>query len=674
MTGHITNPRGCHNTDASPIYRLLDQDRKEIRLFELFPADDDNALVQGRLRHHSLSDKPVYNTVSYVWGDPNLPKKNVAIDGKLLGVTANLYTLLCNLRASKEDTLLWIDAVCINQEDLAERSHQVAMMRQIYEHCREDLVWLGPTFDAEEGHGDAMEAGLQLLGKISANDIRDLQGLGSFFPDPPPTEETRLMETLSQCWMITDEESPILETVMVHPKIWDRIWVVQELACAPRVTLLAGKARLEWDRVARFLGPLPPADAFHFSLGSHANPMAIEYTTLLERVKRFDDQRTLTQKGGRQELFDILARWSGSDSSDPRDRIYGGKQVPFPLGISTLMTGLLCAVLGLAPQELAIPVDYSRTLQEVYIDVARAIIDYSANLDIIAQNPWRHKSSQEHHVQSSPSWVPSFFTPLSTTDTRQRLLFAQRGIFNAGPSTCQVPCIITNGHSLQTRGVVLDTIGKAIPRPVRWDPSENFSSVWMHSGLGEALLDKSYPVYVTGEPAFTAFWRTMSTDRTGFPMKRLQVDEIGVLDASFRDRVKQATIGPRTMTGLDTTSGEDSKIPSQQKLPYLFEDTGCCAVWRFICTQWEFNVTEKGLYTMLLGDCARQGDTIACLEGAKIPMILRELAVDELSEEDVFRFEVIGPAYVHGFMDMEAFNSTVLRERLGLKTEEIFLV
>ncbi|KAK7936631.1 heterokaryon incompatibility protein [Apiospora aurea] len=545
-----------------------------------------------------------------------------------------------------------------------------------------------------------MEAGLELLGSICAtNDIRTLEGLNYRFPtDQDPTTGKPCTSwraaTAAQrlrSWEMTYEDQDVLYHALFRPAIWDRIWVVQELACAPRVVLVAGRrGRLEWDVVARFLAPLPPSDAFHGYVGSHGSWLQLEVGMLLAKLKRINDQRTLAQRGEREGLLDVLARWSESASTDPRDRIY--------------------AVLGLAPQELRFAVDYSRTLPQVHLDAARAIINFSANLDIIAQNPWPHDKKkaklpandddvdqEQQLAQHLPSWVPSFTMSLRTPAAAD-----ERHTLFAGPLNCQVPCLIADDENggdgaLRTRGVVLDAVGKIIPEPDRErhyrSDSDETQYVSMRSCVGRNLLDddEAGPVcYVSGEPAFTAYWRTLATDRSGFPMKRLQQDEIETLDGSLREkmresmrrhdkRMSESNDAGLTEPTVQRNSGKDAgDDPPQEEEPYLLEDTICDPVWCFTYTHWGFNVTEKGLYTMLLRGRAQQGDVIACLEGAKVPLVLRpKRAVDDgpsTTGEVPPRFEVIGPAYVHGFMDLEAFESVGLRERLQLKTEDIFLV
>ena len=60
---------------------------------------------------------------------------------------SSLYYALHHLRQPDQSRYLWIDAICINQEDLDERSQQVGLMRQIYSQASHVVVWLGPEAD-----------------------------------------------------------------------------------------------------------------------------------------------------------------------------------------------------------------------------------------------------------------------------------------------------------------------------------------------------------------------------------------------------------------------------------------------------------------------------------------------------------------------------------------------
>lgn len=61
------------------------------------------------------------------------------------GVTENLYVALQHLRLLDRSRILWVDAICINQDDQREREAQVAIMCEIYSGASRVLVWLGPA-------------------------------------------------------------------------------------------------------------------------------------------------------------------------------------------------------------------------------------------------------------------------------------------------------------------------------------------------------------------------------------------------------------------------------------------------------------------------------------------------------------------------------------------------
>lgn len=112
-------------------------------MVELFPRVD-NEIIQIKLSHRGLADLPQCAALSYEWGSPDR-NHDVLCNGKVLIVTSNLYAALESLRcaASNLEDLrteesppslkwLWIDAICINQEDIIERGHQITLMRPIF--------------------------------------------------------------------------------------------------------------------------------------------------------------------------------------------------------------------------------------------------------------------------------------------------------------------------------------------------------------------------------------------------------------------------------------------------------------------------------------------------------------------------------------------------------------
>lgn len=91
-------------------------------------------------------DDPSYTTyeaLSYQWGDVEKKPRAISVNGQKLWITANLWQALIYLRRVGQSRTLWIDAICINQNDVDERSHQVAMMAEIYTNASKVVSWLG---------------------------------------------------------------------------------------------------------------------------------------------------------------------------------------------------------------------------------------------------------------------------------------------------------------------------------------------------------------------------------------------------------------------------------------------------------------------------------------------------------------------------------------------------
>ncbi|KAF2746408.1 heterokaryon incompatibility, partial [Sporormia fimetaria CBS 119925] len=83
-----------------------------------------------------------YETLSYTWGNP-APTHQILLCGHPFPISQNLYTALLHLASSSGPRIFWIDAVCINQLDLAEKAKQVEIMFDIYRASSRVVVWLG---------------------------------------------------------------------------------------------------------------------------------------------------------------------------------------------------------------------------------------------------------------------------------------------------------------------------------------------------------------------------------------------------------------------------------------------------------------------------------------------------------------------------------------------------
>ena len=141
----------------------------QIRLLRILPTSTNDDIC-CLLEHAELEDDR-YICLSYMWGtDP--ATHTIRINGRSFMVRSNLYHFLQKARVKYSltdlrhsdlggndiiDTIfdplqdrLWIDAICINQNDDDEKEQQIPMMKDIYMTAHTTYIWLGegsPTKD-----------------------------------------------------------------------------------------------------------------------------------------------------------------------------------------------------------------------------------------------------------------------------------------------------------------------------------------------------------------------------------------------------------------------------------------------------------------------------------------------------------------------------------------------
>ncbi|CAK7235659.1 hypothetical protein SCUCBS95973_009342 [Sporothrix curviconia] len=184
-------------------YTPLNESLCEIRLLTLLPGEPDDAL-QGTLENHSLAPNahpPLFEALSYFWGNPPA----ILIDAHPLPIADNLNIALHHLRLRNAKRLLWIDAICINQQDIPERNWQVLAMDAVYSRADLVVVWLGPA-DAQT------DAAMDLMGAVAAETLLDPVALESAeaqaYPEACP----------SDCYID-------IECLLDRPW-WRRLWIV----------------------------------------------------------------------------------------------------------------------------------------------------------------------------------------------------------------------------------------------------------------------------------------------------------------------------------------------------------------------------------------------------------------------------------------------------------------
>lgn len=199
-------PSRLDSSCSSFTYSALDNSVDSVRLVILEPSITPGSILHCRLVHVTFGQMPKYEALSYTWGSDD-PQIGILLDRKAFPVRANLREALLHLRKLNEERVLWIDAICINQDDIPERNQQVRIMPHIYSRAQMVLVWLG----------DDPESRLGI--KVSDNSMTH-------------SRSTWKGEGLTR---------------MSAVDYWNRVWIVQEIGKARRIMIHYGSRVVDWE-------------------------------------------------------------------------------------------------------------------------------------------------------------------------------------------------------------------------------------------------------------------------------------------------------------------------------------------------------------------------------------------------------------------------------------------
>lgn len=235
------------------IYKQLQAENLEIRVLEILSASE-GSLVDCKFHTVALNDAPVYSALSYVWGATG-PKVRMILEGYPIIVTENLESAIrhsyhhwaaANPDHESSSFRLWADAICINQDDLDERSLQVQLMRQIYSSAELILSWLGP---------EDRSLAFNTLNTI-ADEIRRCEADG-----PLVFYQLGWLQRYPDLCAEDKEDSPSGRSIenaswaavasLLDASYWKRVWIFQEVVLARHLTMISPGLFEQWQRQFR---------------------------------------------------------------------------------------------------------------------------------------------------------------------------------------------------------------------------------------------------------------------------------------------------------------------------------------------------------------------------------------------------------------------------------------
>lgn len=142
------------------------------RLLNILPGQEDD-LIRCELSLQNLARRPEYYALSYEWGSDE-QHVSVIVNNKNTSIQRNLHTFLLRLRLQQCHRTVWVDSLCINQEDNVEKAESILMMKEIYTVAQSVFVWLGPHEDGSAELFDFMYE-VSVSGKLGTGTHRLLE-------------------------------------------------------------------------------------------------------------------------------------------------------------------------------------------------------------------------------------------------------------------------------------------------------------------------------------------------------------------------------------------------------------------------------------------------------------------------------------------------------------------
>jgi hypothetical protein len=321
----------------------------------------------------SLDRLPQYKALSYEWGegpaihavilrdyvqrskDIKDPKKRLQFlmfctVGTHFFVRRNLFDALRHLRSNNDLVNLWVDAICINQQDDDEKTEQLTRMADIYNRAFNVNVWLGTANQTSDKAMDFIRELVQFE-QLQAMLHRE-ESLGSW---------SALIDLMCSRW-------------------FSRRWVIQELALSRTASVHCETKVVHWDdfadAISIFSGKIPvvKTEIRKSKKELHFKPEGLSIVEALGARALVRAKSDLLQKDTHGKILErnstleyLVSTLVSFDATDPRDTIYA-----------------LLSISRKNPQQHLLP-NYKKSILEIYTDFVKYCIESSNSLDIICR-------------------------------------------------------------------------------------------------------------------------------------------------------------------------------------------------------------------------------------------------------------------------------------------------
>jgi hypothetical protein len=546
--------------------------------------------------HTSRIHEIQYESVSYVWGTDQRSCE-IICDGRVLKITPNLCRVLRRVRFSAAPRTLWADSICINQEDLDEKSRQVTLMGHIYRSAERVLICMslsgeeqGPNLVAllEYACGVIDTALLQINERV--DEVKEKGGWSSEW-SPYPWD-----------WFpFAAADAPIMSdprwasvNALLEQEWFSRGWVVREAGLARQGLVLWGNTEFAWHDLMRVLVwrhrraartiSIPAEDRFR----SHLEAYEAQHKDI---ICTFYQERAWKPCS----LLDYIHFARALQLKDPRDRVF--------------------AFLDLAEdstQQLTIVPKYTDAPWKVYRDFAKSYVSAIGDVDLLHYVKHTEESLSTTYMTWAPDWsiAEHNFLSFMSTSADYPPLRSQAGRISEPK--------LLNSTTLQVEGVVIDSVA-FVSDVLQSDTTT--AAVLFELWTSVRRLGAHYPSSYLIE----AFFDALSV--AGF---------YGDLEEWLDVRRAYISMFERLSAGLET-SGTIEWDPIEVS---ILEERNVHKLITSTTAGKRFMVTKRGCYG-LAPAVSKEGDSCAIIFGCSCPCLLRETGIDDHSV-------YLGPSFVLG--------------------------
>ena len=632
----------------SYIYQLLSGDRA-IRVAELQPGQCDDVLTVT-LGVTELPDvgngwaDPEYQTLSYEWGQSDRDRP-IVCDGQTLLITQNLEAALQRLRLPDEPLRLWIDSICIDQENTRECNQQVSMMALIYKSSSRVNMWIGGE-NATTAEGILMLNDLQRLYDYLKKRLKSPDASRSWLEDDIVSTYA-LQKILGDDAGIENEKQERWDALddILSRTYFERTWIAQEVLLSWNATVIIGSHRFPWHLLRN--AALITQKCFCLPV----NRESLSYWRLVA-LAQFDRRRW---KGVPFTIPKLLQHLHPSRCHDPRDMVYG------VLGMGQYPNG---AASSSEPVDTAMPFpDYSKSVEQVYQETTAAIISRNQDLGIF----FNIQLPSMRNLSSMPTWAIDWSPSpedwwradysgdeakkIKPLNAFQKNFFTRpvpHGIVPLFPPTDALPIRIA-GSVLTVQGLPLGDVSWT-SSPLHSDGLVS-SLAKLHSAINDRCGNSLIEKYISGEPMIQALCKTILMGKNDLQARARGSNIVG---PGGWNPMFESFFGVLVLDKMMQRKSEMPDVPQELWVPMCIKQTGAglfMSAAREVCNERVFRTDGVGLMGAGPLDI-RSGDKVILLRGAYAPVVVRRMKKVAGSDWSPY-WEIVCEVYVHGAMFKE---------------------